>query len=83
MPLYEYECPVCGIFESMQNIKDRRESLECPDCGKKSFYRISAPRTKLDGCDPSFPGEYSKWAKKREKKMKVERQKLADHNSYT
>jgi putative FmdB family regulatory protein len=83
MPLYEYECASCGIFEEFRNIDEREKSIACPDCGKRAYYRISAPRIKLDGCDPSFPGAYQKWAKKREAKMKVERQKMADHNTYT
>lgn len=82
MPLYEYECPKCGVFEHFVSIKAREDKISCPDCGCESRYIISAPRSKLDGCDPSFPGEYMKWSKKREGKMKVERRKMADHGTY-
>lgn len=82
MPLYEYDCPDCGVFEEMLKMDDRKDKIKCP-CGKWARYKISAPRTKLDGCDPSFPGEYMKWQKKREGKMRVERQKMADHGTYT
>lgn len=40
MPLYEYECKNCGIFEVRQNISD--ESLKkCPTCSKKVERLIS------------------------------------------
>ncbi len=34
MPIYEYECPICGRFEVFQKITD--ENLkECPKCKEK------------------------------------------------
>jgi putative FmdB family regulatory protein len=34
LPIYEYSCPKCGVFEHLQKIND--PALEtCPQCGKK------------------------------------------------
>lgn len=38
MPLYEYECKKCGVFEVRQSINDK-PIAECPVC-KKSVERI-------------------------------------------
>ena len=38
MPIYEYECPVCGRFEVIQKFSDK-PLTQCPNCkekGKKS-----------------------------------------------
>ncbi len=38
MPIYEYECPVCGRFEVIQKFSDK-PLTQCPQCkerGKKS-----------------------------------------------
>lgn len=38
MPIYEYECPVCGVFEHIQKFSDS-PLKSCPNCkgaGKKS-----------------------------------------------
>lgn len=34
MPIYEYECSNCGIFEVRQSIKDS-PLKECPTCGEE------------------------------------------------
>ena len=34
MPLYEYECPKCGIFEELQNINENKLK-KCPKCRSK------------------------------------------------
>jgi len=33
MPLYDYKCPHCGIFEVEQSIKEKVFS-KCPKCGR-------------------------------------------------
>lgn len=53
MPLYEYECPVCGRFEIIQKFSDKELTL-CPTCqenGKKSAVKraVSAPAFHLKG----------------------------------
>lgn len=40
MPIYEYKCPKCGVFEVSQKITD--ESLtRCPNCNEKVKKLIS------------------------------------------
>jgi len=34
MPIYEYECPGCGIVEVHQSIKDKELTI-CPKCSKE------------------------------------------------
>jgi putative FmdB family regulatory protein len=34
MPIYEYDCPVCGRFEVIQKFSDK-ELSDCPDCKAK------------------------------------------------
>jgi putative FmdB family regulatory protein len=42
MPLYEYVCEKCGIFEVIQAIKDS-EIKVCPNCGKCVEKILSVP----------------------------------------
>ncbi len=53
MPIYEYECPVCGRFEHIQraNDKDLRECPTCKDKGKPSKVKrlVSASSFHLKG----------------------------------
>src|SRR5712691_245762 len=48
MPIYEYRCEQCGIFEEMQRITD--PPLErCPKCRKKVQRLISSTSFQLKG----------------------------------
>jgi putative FmdB family regulatory protein len=38
MPVYEYKCTACGIFENMAPMQAFADPCDCPDCGQ------SAPR---------------------------------------
>lgn len=35
MPLYEYDCPQCGKFETMKAMEQRYRA-RCPDCNSES-----------------------------------------------
>jgi len=53
MPLYEYECPDCGItFELLRPVSRRDEATTCPRCGGhragRQLSRFVA-RSSLDG----------------------------------
>lgn len=53
MPLYEYDCPECGVIEIMQKFSDQPAEF-CPECdakGKKSAIKklLSATSFHLKG----------------------------------
>ncbi len=48
MPLYEYECPDCGIFERMQKFSDPVLTA-CPTCQKPVEKLLSAPAIQFKG----------------------------------
>lgn len=41
MPVYEYNCGECGVFEAMARMQDYAQPCDCPACGQ------SAPRVML------------------------------------
>lgn len=44
MPLYDYECTVCGnVHEEMRKIDDRHEDSYCPECFNPSTLKVTAP----------------------------------------
>jgi putative FmdB family regulatory protein len=34
MPVYDYECTDCGVFETIRRIAERDEPAACPMCGE-------------------------------------------------
>lgn len=58
MPIYEYDCPVCGRFELIQKVSDAPLD-ECPSCAQKN---ISTQVAKLMSA-PSFHLKGSGWYK--------------------
>ena len=48
MPLYEYECPQCGLFERMQKFSDPILKA-CPTCRKPVEKLLSAPAIQFKG----------------------------------
>ena len=48
MPLYEYECPDCGIFERVQKFSDPILTV-CPTCQKPVEKLLSAPAILFKG----------------------------------
>jgi len=65
MPIYDMLCNKGHRFERNLRIEYRHDEVECPECGEAAHMIISPVRSKLDGTDPSFPGEYLKWERKR------------------
>lgn len=43
MPLYDYECSLCGVFAEFRPIAERSSPGSCPSCGRASKRLISAP----------------------------------------
>jgi len=48
LPLYEYECPQCGVFERMQKFSDPILKT-CPTCKKRVEKLLSAPAIQFKG----------------------------------
>jgi putative FmdB family regulatory protein len=48
MPIYEYECGKCGVFEHSQRISDAALS-KCPTCRRKVRRLISSTSFQLKG----------------------------------
>ncbi len=64
--LYDFRCTECQ--HKFEKLVKPDVLPPCPKCSNVTKRLISAPRIKLSGTDPSFPGEYAKWEKKRAKK---------------
>lgn len=47
MPLYDFDCVLCGDFTAFRLIEDRDEPLDCPTCGTTAERQISAPNLAL------------------------------------
>jgi len=44
MPLYEYQCRVCGPFRQIRSMSEWDKGTKCPDCGKTSKRTVAMPR---------------------------------------
>lgn len=36
MPVYDYRCADCGVFDAMRRIAERDDALPCPRCGAEA-----------------------------------------------
>ena len=43
MPIYEYKCSECGLFEQLREITKRVDITLCPTCGGIAHLKMSAP----------------------------------------
>jgi putative FmdB family regulatory protein len=48
VPLYEYQCPKCGVFELIKKFSDEPVTA-CPTCGSEIQKLASAPAFHLKG----------------------------------
>jgi putative FmdB family regulatory protein len=49
MPLYEFRCRTCGVFDAWRTITDRSSPAPCPSCQDVSQRIFSAPALQLSG----------------------------------
>lgn len=49
MPLYDYDCPRCGLFEARRTIAERDLALPCPACGEPAARRINTKAAAIGG----------------------------------
>jgi putative FmdB family regulatory protein len=47
MPIYDFECVLCGEFSASSTIAKRDKPLDCPECGLEAKRLISAPNLAL------------------------------------
>ncbi|QKD84634.1 zinc ribbon domain-containing protein [Thermoleptolyngbya sichuanensis A183] len=48
MPLYEFRCPECGVFDQWRSLDERNLPAECPTC-QQPAQRIFSPPAILSG----------------------------------
>jgi putative FmdB family regulatory protein len=44
MPLYDYQCRVCGPFKEFRPLSEWDKDTKCPNCGSRSKRSIASPR---------------------------------------
>jgi putative FmdB family regulatory protein len=44
MPIYEFSCPSCGVFEQMRPVMEAGTPMDCPECGAPARRRFGVPR---------------------------------------
>lgn len=49
MPIYEYRCPNCAIFEVILPLGAAEETQTCPTCRQTARRKISAPNLSKTG----------------------------------
>lgn len=49
MPLYEYKCQDCGVFDAWRSLTERDCAPDCPTCDLPSHRIFSPPTAMLSG----------------------------------
>ncbi len=49
MPLYEYRCDDCGIFDEWRSMAERSNPANCPSCQESAKRVFSVPGVQLNG----------------------------------
>jgi putative FmdB family regulatory protein len=49
MPLYEFRCDECGVFDAWRSISERSTPAPCPGCKTPARRVFSAPALQLSG----------------------------------
>jgi len=71
--LFDFLCMDCEeVTEKLVDTNIRE--IEC-FCGGRAKRQVSMPTVKLDGTDPSFPGEYDRWARIREDNDRIKKKR--------
>lgn len=56
MPLYEFRCDTCGLFDSWRSLAEANLPAFCPTCDQPGRRIFSAPAVKLSSAFPSVSG---------------------------
>ena len=46
MPIYEFSCEDCGLFEQRRSFAEAGDPLACPSCGREARRVYSMPSTR-------------------------------------
>lgn len=49
MPLYEFKCNDCGIFDAWRSLAEYNNPVNCPDCSQSATRIFSPPTAILSG----------------------------------
>ncbi|MDX2099287.1 MAG: zinc ribbon domain-containing protein [Leptolyngbyaceae cyanobacterium bins.59] len=49
MPLYEFRCSTCGVFDTWRTLAESSQPANCPTCNTVSKRIFSAPAVQLSG----------------------------------
>lgn len=55
MPLYEYECDDCGVFEHVARVAESNLPRLCPECGKIGKKILSPTQISVDNTEYDCP----------------------------
>ena len=48
MPLYEYACQACGVFDAWRAMADWKQPVACPECGVPAPRDLAQPVLGMD-----------------------------------
>lgn len=49
MPIYDYDCNICGVFTALRKMSESDANQACPNCGEMSARVIMAPTLAILG----------------------------------
>jgi putative FmdB family regulatory protein len=76
---FDFRCTECK--HTFEDFVKPDAKPPCPECSSTTKRLISAPTIALPGTDPDFPGEYSKWEKKRRAKSAEDKKFYKEHGA--
>ncbi|WP_324294232.1 zinc ribbon domain-containing protein [Burkholderia cenocepacia] len=66
MPMYEYACPGCGVFDARRMVSERDIPACCPRCGQHApRVRLTLPSIYRSNHDASHEGDDGAYLKSR------------------
>lgn len=84
MPIYTYQCPSCGNFESHQPMMKVKAKLKCPECGKTSERNLLADASTVIGVGDASPKTLGALAERNANRMSADEKAALTkkHNAY-
>jgi len=79
MRVYDYTCESCGATHECFVANSEVDTVACKSCGGTAQRQVSAPRFKLPGDDPGFPGAWDKWGREATKRHRAADKKAREN----